>query len=397
MAIIVCSYREIHVWPKNAPSYTALFVPSQDQQITLRDLTASTSEIATRVRAEGRIPLWRERRNLIIVYGFLNAQLKEIRQSLRIWLAEDFAPAGCPAFFYVFGNTVVHGIKEIDDERRETWQSTVLTFTAETLADGLTAAAADLLLRFQSKDICVAVDGDFEKAELIKTAMKPLEINVIPYAKLAPARNVEPLYAHRDFTIPMVLSLLVLALLVLGSLGFAALNMVNARRLTDKLQDIRHQIESIQINQNLGYIHEPKPVLDTMKKAFEQQPSAILDAAGAFGHALGEIKQVEFSMDDSGAADMVATTGILPITVKYTKTYDKLLVKQESTTKDLLPKAPWIRTAASVPDYTGLKLVLKMQIQSPPGVKIPSATQVFQPVLPPPAEDETAPPAGETQ
>jgi hypothetical protein len=387
MVPLIFSRRSIHLWPKDVNTYTALFVPSQDQVVTLRDVANSTEEIAQRLRAEGRTPLWRQKRGQITVYGFLPPELKDVRQSLRVWLAEDYAPKECSAFFFVIDKWVIHAIKEIDDERRETWRSTVMSYGEKTLVKNVVNAAADLLLRFPPKEICVAVDGGLERLEQFKRDLENLGIACQPFESLRPAAGATLLYRHRDYTVPMFLSLVLFGLLFAAMLVQLTFHYAEANKLQSNIDSLRRQIESVQISKSLGYIREPQPVLDDIRKPFQQQPSAILDAAARFGRVLGNLNSVSFVTGPAaGPGAKPDETGLMLATVEFSNVFDKMLVNQESATRQLLPQTPWIREVRAQPQGgSNLTLKLELQIGAAAGGKtVPSATSVFQPLLSPP-------------
>jgi hypothetical protein len=376
---IVFSHRGVHVMPARGDNFVALYVPSNDQVTALKDFTPNSDEIAQRLGANGRAPLWREERGQAIVYGYLPPQLANLRQALKVWRAADFVPAGHSAFFFIFGTCVIHGIREIDDERRETWRTTVLTYPAEELNGNIATAAADLLLRYQPRDICVALDGPLATYEELKKALQPLGVVPVPYATLKPATGAKSLFAQRNYSALMALSIFLAAAALAAALAYLVVSKVTLARMGQELQDIRHQIQQVQINQSLGYIREPQPLLDQMRKSFDQQPSAILDVAARLGAAFGSLDSVGFSLGEGGEAPVTVNDGLLPLKVTIDEAADKLLVEQEAKAKRLLPHTPWVRDIASVATNHGIQLLMTLQISAPEGSDIPSATAPFEP------------------
>ena len=54
-------------------------------------------------------------------------EISDLRQPVKVWLAEDFAPLQSQAFFFIISHSVViHGVREQDDEGYEALRRTFI-------------------------------------------------------------------------------------------------------------------------------------------------------------------------------------------------------------------------------------------------------------------------------
>ncbi len=364
MALILFSRTGVNL-DKGKGEVLGLCVPSADQIQVYRDVGSTGAEIAQRSGAGGKHPLWREEGGETIVYGMLPTEMAQRRQALKVWLASDYAPTDAEAFFFLFDKRwLVHGIQETDDEGRRKWRSTILSYPEDQIFTVTADSAADLMLGSNKRNIVIAVDEDPSSYGRLKELLAPLGLSPIPFSALKPSPRARILYRHRDYTLPMLVSVFFLMLVVVGTLFWWFNNSMELSNYEERVVSVRRQIGSIQINDSIGHIRQPEGLLNAMKRPFAQQPSAILDAAARLGAQFGDVANVKFNFQpETGPEDQRL------LEVEISKPKQSLLVGQEAVAKALLPNLPWVRDLANVspPNSGQIDLNIQLQIDTPPG------------------------------
>lgn len=364
---------------------TVILIPAREQVQTFKDLSSNygTNEVAERSGLVGQMPLWRDVEGRCVVYGTLPDDIAQRRQALKVWLSQDFAPRDCEAFYFIFNNDcIVHGVKDIDDERREDWRVMVLKGDAVTLVTN--AISERMLDGSSSSQVCVAVHDNLGLYESLKQSLKPLSVEPVPFSTLKPMA-AKPLYKHSDYTLLMLTFTFFAGMVLAATIAYWMVNMMHVQRLQGQIADVQQQIRNIQINKNLGHIREPEMLLNEMQKAFAQQPSAIMDAGARFGTEFGELSEVNFNVTrvDPSQPQLPGTAVVGPgeyvLSVKTSSVSNKLLVDQENLARSLVKNLPWIRRVENVGgEGDSLQLKITVQGESVAGVTDAAAAQEGQ-------------------
>lgn len=374
MDIVILNRRGISYQRIKRGEQQALFIPS-DENIKVYKDTAETHTIAERYGTNGSAPIWRDVNGQAVVYGVVPEVLSQRRQALKMWLPEDFAPRDSTAIMYVFdASCIVYGRREVDDEGKHAWRTTILK--AGDSRDGLVSLVVgtlgELMVDEVESRVCVAVYEDYKLYEKLQAALEPLGIKPVPFSTLKPAPRLKPLYYQRDYGMLMALSVLLLGGAFAASVAYWFVGWTESNRLESNIEKVRRQIESIEVNKSIGQIREPKQVLQAMRKAFNQQPSAIMDAAARFGLEFGSLESVGFKVATQGEEGQAEQpVGLIPLQpgqhvmkIAVDKPTNKLLVDQERLAKVLLTELPWVRRVENIPIGPGmLNLDVVLQVE----------------------------------
>lgn len=372
MSLMVLTRRNITFRQPGAGEVTVLLVPGREQVQVVKDF-AGVSDAQNKLGSTRGPQLSRVFSGQRYIYGYLPEEVRELRQAVKVWMAEDFAPTDCQAFFYVFSpDTIVHGVREQSDEGQQSWRTAQLVLPGNDPLRALTNAITDYVLANPSAVLCVAVLNQLELYRKLQSVLEPYQITPVPFSTLKPHASLKPLYRHFDHTLLYLTAVIFGLLLLVASSAFFFLNWSIRNKLEREIEDTQTRIKNIQINQSTGHIRQPQALLDTMSKAFNQQPSAIIDAAATLGAQFGDLTQVTFK-----PPEMVATNGSLKhsnqqdvaITVKKSK--DKLLFGQEHRAQLILANRPWVRSIRRA-GSTGEQAQLVVTLQTE-GAPMPTA------------------------
>ncbi|MCP5405689.1 MAG: hypothetical protein H6922_05665 [Pseudomonadaceae bacterium] len=374
MDIVILTRRGIAYQRVRRGEQQVIFLPSDEAVKVYKDIT-DTSTIAERYGAQRSPPLWRQAEGQLVVYGLLPEALAQRRQALKVWLAQDFAPAEATAVMYVFDKKwVVFSRRDINDEGVVDWRTTLLKAEEDiSVSDLIGETANDVMLDDVDARVCVAVYEDLELYESLQEKLKPLDIKPVPFSSLKVSPRAKPLYRQRDYGALMILSILLLTLLFAASAAYWFVTWLELQKVDGHIRDVRRQISNIEVNQNLGQLNDPHQVLRTMQKAFEAQPSAIVDAAARIGREFGELDSVKFSVgkDNTGnTRDNInpLEPGQHEVTANIGKPTNTLLVDQERLATLLMADAPWARQIENLPvGGSGLTLRIVLQTEKTEG------------------------------
>jgi hypothetical protein len=381
MAILLFSRRGIH-YHKGSDRIQAIYIPNIDQIQTYRENGSNSAQIATRAGIIGRQPLWRNERSDVKVYGELPTSLFNQRKALQVWLASDFVPVDADAFFFIFNQMwVIHGTKHMDDERKTTWRTALLEIEPEHVVKQVAHYAADVMLDDNRQNICIAVDGKLQDYEAFKEALAPLNIIPQPFSMLKITTKFAPLYKHNDFSLFIVITIILLSVSTFITSIWWLGQYKQVNNAQERVAQLGLQIAQVQSNQKLGYIQNPQEVLDKIKKTFNQQPSAVIDAAGRFASIYGDLSKISFSTN-SGGSEISDVIYLQPsndmqqvVMVNTSSLRQKLLAEQEKVTQYFLKQTPWIRQVANIGMGENMgQFQILLQIDSSKQLAIPSST-----------------------
>jgi hypothetical protein len=202
----------------------------------------------------------------------------------------------------------------------------------------------------------------------LKEVLLPFDIQPVPFSTLKTGPRTKPLYKQMDFSPFMVVGVLLSLGLCAASVFYWFVYWTQSSKLDGDMNDIRSKIVDIQINKSLGDIREPEAMLADMKKAFEQKPSAIMQAGAVFGKEFGELDAVMFNtadtdMSKSNGGVRALTQGQHIIRILVSNVTNKLLVDQERLAGLILQKMPWIQRVENIPQGGG-ELTMDVVLQT---------------------------------
>lgn len=369
MNIFILSRRTITFRQQGKGEICVLMVPSRDQVQVVRDLAGmNDAKLQSNVSSSRGIQLSRAIAGQRFIYGYLPEEISELRQAVKVWLAEDFAPADCQSFFYVFSpEVIIHGVREQSDEGYISWRTAQLVLTGKEPLQSFINAVADYSLSNPGANVCVAVLNHLDLYRQLQGMLEPFNISPIPFTALKTTAGARPLYRHMDHTIIYLTGVLFGLMLLLASLLFWFFNWSERLKLDTEIENIQTQIRNIQINQSTGHISAPQEVLDTMSKAYNQQPSAIIDAAANAAAQYGNLGQITFMPAEYTTE--ISRNPPLQQTVRLVvnQPRDKLLVDQERRGNVITKMRPWVRQIErSGASGNQLQLMISVQTSSAP-------------------------------
>lgn len=376
MGLIVLSRRSITFRQPGRGETTVLLVPGRDQIQVVKDLagTANINLAAEGAKAgEKRVRKLQQLSRVFVgqryIYGSLPEEIAELRTPVKVWLAEDFAPQGCQAFFFVFSATVViHGVREQNDEGQMSWRAAQLSLSESDPLRSIINAISDYALANSAETLTVAVLSQLDIYEKLQAGLATYGISPVPFSKLKPPATLKPLYRHLDYTIFYLTLAIFAALTFAASLGYLFLVYTQRNQLDAKIADTQNQIQNIKRNQSVGTVEDPQAVLAALGKPMRQQPSAMLDAAGTAANQFGELNRISY---EPVSDDMSAATEV-NINAEVSKMKDMLLLDQESRGRGVVAQRPWIRSIHREGQVgEDGNLVITVQIDQAPTTTIP--------------------------
>lgn len=344
MNLLVINRRSIVLRPSSNGPVTALLVPGPEQIQVVKDL-AGTADLRPRDEANSkalhsRVVLSRVKGGQRTLYGYLADEITNLRANLRVWLAEDFAPADAEAFFFILSPQVIlHGLKEVSDDGIMQWRVAQLGINLLDGPDELNNAITDYLLIHPGAPVCVAVYEQLSVYQTLQNILKPYNLSAVPFSTLKPDARLKPLYRHADFTLLLLIAGLFGTLLMAGSAFYWWMTSHTLSSLNEKIAGVKEEIAAIHITQNLGTVSDPQAMLTAMAKSLSVPPSSLLDAAATVGVAFGPLEQVSI-----GVMPQTAEAGLYQITLDIPKFYEPLLIQQQQKADNLMKQWPWLRS-----------------------------------------------------
>ncbi|RYG61567.1 MAG: hypothetical protein EON60_03055 [Alphaproteobacteria bacterium] len=395
MPLTILSRRNITFREPGKGEVTLLVVPGRDQIQIVKDLAGlnNTQALATTAQpgakasaAKKQVQLSRVHIGRRFIYGTLPQEISNLRQPVKVWLAEDYAPLNAQAFFYIISPTVViHGVREQDDEGYQNWRTAQLSLDETDPLKSIINAISDYALANPTEGLTVAVFNKLDLYERLQAELVTYNISPIPFSKLKPQPNLKPLYKHRDYTIMYLTFALFGIITLMASAGYLIITYLTLGELKREVESIQNEINSIKFNQNIGKISEPQQVLQTMARSINQQPSAMLHATAEAAANFGALNNVRAIFDSSLAeAPQNVGEGQLMTLVRIEKMNDELLLQQEYKALDVLSSRPWIREiqrSGAVGDAGDLAFILQIDQAPSSTVPMPGEISDFQPNL----------------
>lgn len=388
MPLTIISRRNITYRENGSGEMTVLLVPGRDQIQVVKDLaglnngptpardSAAASAAAKQQVMRKQVQLSRVHIGRRFIYGSLPNEISDLRQSVKVWLAEDYAPVQAQAFFYIFSNSVViHGVREQDDEGFQNWRTAQLAVDDADPLKSIINAISDYALANPVEALTVAVMNKLDLYEKLQAGLAIYNISPVPFSKLKPQPSLKPLYRHHDNTILFLTLALFGIIMLIASGSYMFIAWSNLNRLTADAEAIQQDIDNFKRNRSIGQISDPKAVLQAMSRSLNQQPSAILHAAGEATASLGSVGSVKVvfaNSDSDGGAITGLEAGQIGVKVDIGKMIDELLLTQEESAQAISNARPWvreIRRMAPVGDRGELAVIL--QIDQAPSATVP--------------------------
>ena len=351
MSLFVVSRRKIVFQQSLSGPSIAIYVPGADQVQILKDTGGSAAVKPVKAGAQNtnRGPqLSRVNKGLRTIYGQLPNELRERRERLKVWLAEDLAPAEAEAFFFVFTpQVIVHGVRERNDEGKLVWRTAQLVLPkAADETKPLETALADYMFANQGQNVCVAVVNELKLFRTVQQLATPLGLTPVPISTLKPVTGTAPLYSHLDFTWAYVLLMMMVIAGVLSVAGYYIVKQQEALKIEAQIHAIETQINSVEINPRVGHIRQAQTVVASIRQSFSRSPADILAAAGEVVVPFGSVESIKLGFtppERLQALGIQPTSGQEPVEVAVVESKDVLLADQAARAAETLTSAPWVR------------------------------------------------------
>ena len=347
MSLFVLSRRTITFKQVSAGETTVLLVPGIDQVQVIKDM-AGTNTLKDPGAAKAGVgsrqlkQLSRVLAGQRYIYGYLPEEIAELSTAVKVWLAEDFAPAGCQAFFFVFSNSVViHGVREQNDEGQLSWRTAQLVLPQRDALSTIINAISDYALANGSDALTVAVFNQLELYQQLQEGLKTYGVSPVPFSRMQPVSGVKPLYRHLDYTI-LYLTLALFGVIIFAASGVYLYYTYHKRNaLDDQIHRVQTDIRNIKRTKSIGDVQDPQSVLESMGKPLKQMPSAIIEAAASAGRQFGDLTSINLSPGPSSEDN----ENMQDVQASLVNMKDTLLLDQEERGHQLVAQRPWVRVA----------------------------------------------------
>lgn len=335
---------------------TGIFIPSRDQIRRFTDIgTVTPRTVRDRYGDVGQVPLWRMEANTVVVYGLLPEELEERRRTIDVFLPEDYAPANCSVFYYVFGNRwLVHGVRTVNEDGRATWASSKMDAKEGGVVDELLSAVSERVAEAKKENICIAVHGDDSVLKDVQDRLQPFGLEVVRFSSLTRPREAKPLYVHRDHGLLFMVAAMLALLMFFSAAAFAFKGSLDLAEIKLRIVQLEKQIQETQTNTRLGNIRNPQTILNFMSKPLTIRPSSVLHAAGDISTSFGVLNSVEldatkvetrkYNQPDEKGTMKPQSEKIVVVKTLAKGRGDMYLVDQENMAVSIMEESPWIRT-----------------------------------------------------
>lgn len=335
--------------PKGAAC--AILVPRYSRIKKYADITSpNDSNVKLRHGDSDDAPaMWRQEGPYVTVYGNISNDLDEMRNSLSIFLPQDFVDPTVGAFYYVFSdNLIVYGVKTVTDDGHQVWGTTLIGDKEDQALDVVVSSLSERMLEGNDEKIIVAVHNDPSMQEVFSEALASFEQEVITFSSLGiPNKKVKPLFERRDKSFLMVTLSLLAFMGMMASIFLWITTSIEHQGKEDEVMRLQDDINRMQRGKKLGFINNPKDVLKFMEGAIPLPPSTLIHNAGVVGATFGELRRVELgeskrksnkrgrgASNPSDVYNVEVFVGIPPST---------LLLDQKRIAKNAVDSNPWIK------------------------------------------------------
>tara|TARA_R110000868_G_scaffold218576_1_gene469019 strand:+ start:165135 stop:166250 length:1116 start_codon:yes stop_codon:yes gene_type:complete len=347
----------------------SILIPRYSKIKKYADITAPTDN-TVKLRhgdADDLPALWRQEGPYVNVFGNLSLDLDEKRATNSMYLPQDFVGDDVGAFYYIIDDRfVIHGVKSMTDDGHYIWGTSLIGEKEENTTDIVVSSISERMLEGKDERIIVAVHGSDESKEVLKEALEPFEQEVINFKDLGtPKKEIRPLFARSDRSLIM-LTLSLCTFLAMSAFVFLWVNsQIELEAQKDNVLELQDAISRMQKNKELGYIKNPKDLLNVMDMSIPLPPSTLVHNAGEVGAMFGDLKSIEMGTVSRSlkGRSVAATTGygVYDVDLKVEAPNNSLLLDQERIAKTVVESMPWIKYVER--PQAGIENELKVGIQ----------------------------------
>lgn len=327
---------------------TVLVVPLLSKTKRFSDLsTPNNTNVKERYGDVDDTPaLWRVDGPYVDVYGNIPLVLRETRSAVIAYLPQDFAPEGCGSFYYVINDRwIAHGVHTVTDDGKGQWGVSLLDSESEGVIDTVVSSISERILDGRDELISVAVHNNEALRLQLEDILQSFGVEVKKFDSLSPSKKEKPLYHHRDFSLMMMTSALIVFILMIASVVMWVLGIVELEKETNNVRRIQDNIREMQKNKTLGHVEDPYAILRIMESKIPQLPSSLVHAGGDITRLFGELDYVsigEVSAFFNVKERMNQNTYKVLSSAK--DLHQSLLVDQERVATSALKARPWLRS-----------------------------------------------------
>lgn len=364
MNVILFSKSGIQYESEDKGEIVAVYIPTRNEIRQYSDIpNVNKNTVKERYGDVDLNPLYRIQSDIVTVYGTLSRSLAERRNSIEVYLPQDFVPDGCEVFFLVFGNRwVAHGIKEFKDDGQIVWNTSLLDGEEHGVEKLLTHAISNRLFEGDDERMCVAAHTDKKMFQELQTALEPLGQNLVRFDSLTRKKDLHALYSHRDYGLSMLMTGMMAFMILAASLVYMGLKYVRLDGAREEVSSLEQQIREQQQNRVLGGISDPATILAQMQKPLPQQPSALVHSSADVAAVFGELQSVRLDSNQRSDGYDIGSDELWLLAEVKTGA-NELLIDQEQIAKSALETRPWVRRLDREPGGSDDTLRLRITLQ----------------------------------
>lgn len=338
---------------KKSGPLTVIAVPSNDQKRQYADIAnPSKSVIKDRYGVlEGELA-YRTESGVVTVYGNVPRDISELRQEVKAYLPEDFAPLDVNVLYYVVGeNLIIHSVRTIEVDGTSKWNS--LYIELEKKGAGVLNVIENLIseriVSVNDEKILVAYTNlpEHVKEELY-TRVNQFGVLVEPMENLTDHRQKTPVYSHKDNSILLMIFIIIAAILTVLSLSYYISGKNNFSSSEDKIVKLEQELRTSLSKMRLKKVSNPQQVKDSVEKTFKARPSAILHSAAEVASLFGVLETITLTKNYQDrftrAVENKPQDDVIYVQATVRANENSLLIDQERLAKSVYETRKWIRS-----------------------------------------------------
>ena len=338
---------------KKSGHLTAIAVPSNDQKRQYADIAnPSKSVIKDRYGViEGDIA-YRNESGVVTVYGSVPLEITELRQEVKTYLPEDFAPLDVNVLYYVVGeNLIIHSVRTIETDGTSKWNS--LYIELENKGAGVLNVIENLIseriVSVNDEKILVAyTDLKDETKEELYTRVNQFGVLVEPMSNLTDHKQKTPIYSHKDNSILLMVFVIIAAILTVLSLSYYLSGKNSYSTSEDKISKLQQELRQSLSKMRLKKVSNPQQVKDSVEKTFKARPSAIIHSAAEVASLFGVLKTITLTKNHQDkytrAIENKPQDDVIYVHASVKANESTLLIDQERLAKSVYETRKWIRS-----------------------------------------------------
>jgi|TARA_Y100001960_G_scaffold327846_1_gene415238 hypothetical protein len=338
---------------KKSGPLTVIAVPSNDQKRQYADIAnPSKSVIKDRYGVlEGELA-YRTESGVVTVYGNVPKDISELRQEVKAYLPEDFAPLDVNVLYYVVGeNLIIHSVRTIEVDGTSKWNS--LYIELEKKGAGVLNVVENLIseriVSVNDEKILVAYTNLPEAIkEELYTRVNQFGVLVEPMENLTDHRQKTPVYSHKDNSILLMIFIIIAAILTVLSLSYYISGKNNYSSSEDKIVKLEQELRTSLSKMRLKKVSNPQQVKDSVEKTFKARPSAILHSAAEVASLFGVLETITLTKNYQDrftrAIENKPQDDVIYVQANVRANENSLLIDQERLAKSVYETRKWIRS-----------------------------------------------------